>query len=106
MHGGADKMHANALVAMAFGWHQQGIERCLIQACYRIRGFSDDDEISWLHVPHDWRGGSQSANPHTPTEIAAGDDSLSDISVVSCCRGVKQIDDPLGKENGRGGTMR
>ena len=92
--GGAEEVHTNALVAVAFGWHQHESGRCLIQACYRIRGFTNGEAISWLHVPHEWRGVSQPVVPHRPTDIAAGYDSLSDINVVSCCSGAQQLDAP------------
>ena len=85
---GSADAEAGALAAMASGWQQQDIERCLIQARYKNRGFTNDEEISWLHIPQKWWDAVQMEEPHSPTEIIDiyNDRSacLSDIGMASC----------------------
>ena len=42
------------LAAMAAAWDAAAIDRCIIQAHFAQRGYIDDEEIGWLHIPEDW----------------------------------------------------
>ena len=83
--------------AMAAGWQQQDVARCVIQARHRSLGLSDDEEIPWLFIPSEWRHQStRPAEPHTPSEVEQSVDGESAVSVITCCS-AKDCLEPTGE---------
>ena len=69
--GGAEPACDGAeLAAIAAGWNDAEIERCIIQAHYAHAGYEACEEISWLHVPDDWPQGT--VLPLLGVNVAAG----------------------------------
>ena len=71
------------LAAMAAGWGNNEIDRCSIQAHYKQFGYTNDEEMEWLHIPEGWPNAGimeVAATPrmaHTPTELASdGEDTV------------------------------
>ena len=56
-------------LAEAAGWQQGDIEKCLIQAQHRRRGFSNDEERVRLHSPRGWCGSVDQEDAHSPTVV-------------------------------------
>ena len=68
------------LAAMAAGWGNNEIDRCIIQAHHKHVGYTNDEEMEWLHIPEGWPNAGMlelagtSSVAHTPTELVSDEE--------------------------------
>ena len=61
------ELGVSTFAVMAAGWDQKDIDRCLVLAQYKGRGFTNDEELSWLHLPPEWYDTVEQSGAHTHT---------------------------------------